>query len=431
MRSPTRACTATTSIQPRVRLAEEQAHLNALPIRATQDSPAISHASVIPFESFQHPLSVYEKSSKGRGLLHRLARRINLEPLAPDLHAPSRESKTMTRAVASAKSYLENEQKRIESIHAAYSRKRTDLQGSPDLKAAWAYLEEKARTTREFLERFDKADGRFERAQSAIYKEVRKKALRKFPGLVQWMETTAEYSAEIKAALHPDHSQPYDTGLLADPEIVTGDFKYDVFEPPYPLQHSELNVGNNFEQDDSFPWADWGTLAQYVRFSHNHSWPELSSGTSKYGYNVVNVGVNYRMPKHGALKVTVVLKALDHEVAFKISDNFGPSDAAVNISHMIFFPVKSGAETRYLHSISLLEERKTSDGDGVSGSIKVVALHTPIIANFTTGHIHEGEDLQITVDSWFRIASSAICMKTQLLTALHLKVEKIYLRVIE
>ncbi len=51
---------ATTGIQPCVRLLEDQAQFIALPIRATQDTPAISHASVMPFESLQHPLSVYE-----------------------------------------------------------------------------------------------------------------------------------------------------------------------------------------------------------------------------------------------------------------------------------------------------------------------------------------------------------------------------------
>jgi len=51
---------ATTGVQPCARLSEDQAHFSALPIRATQDAPAISHASVLPFESLQHPLSVYE-----------------------------------------------------------------------------------------------------------------------------------------------------------------------------------------------------------------------------------------------------------------------------------------------------------------------------------------------------------------------------------
>lgn len=49
-----------SSVQPCARLSEDQAHFSALPIRATQDAPAISHASVLPFESLQHPLSVYE-----------------------------------------------------------------------------------------------------------------------------------------------------------------------------------------------------------------------------------------------------------------------------------------------------------------------------------------------------------------------------------
>ena len=51
---------ATTGVQPCVRLPEEQAQLSASPIRALQDAPAISHASVVPFESLQHPLSVYQ-----------------------------------------------------------------------------------------------------------------------------------------------------------------------------------------------------------------------------------------------------------------------------------------------------------------------------------------------------------------------------------
>ena len=51
---------ATTGVQPCVRLPEDQARFSALPIRAPRDTPAISHANVMPFESLQHPLSVYE-----------------------------------------------------------------------------------------------------------------------------------------------------------------------------------------------------------------------------------------------------------------------------------------------------------------------------------------------------------------------------------
>jgi transposase len=50
----------TTGIAPCVRLIEDQAHLIALPVRMTQGVPAISHARVVPFESLQHPLSVYQ-----------------------------------------------------------------------------------------------------------------------------------------------------------------------------------------------------------------------------------------------------------------------------------------------------------------------------------------------------------------------------------
>ena len=51
---------ATTGVQPCVRLPEERAQFAALPMRATPDTPAISHAKAMPFESLQHPLSVYE-----------------------------------------------------------------------------------------------------------------------------------------------------------------------------------------------------------------------------------------------------------------------------------------------------------------------------------------------------------------------------------
>lgn len=56
---------ATTGLVPSARLPEERAQFSALPIRATQDTPAISHASVLPFESLQHPLSVYESLLEG------------------------------------------------------------------------------------------------------------------------------------------------------------------------------------------------------------------------------------------------------------------------------------------------------------------------------------------------------------------------------
>jgi len=50
----------TTGIAPCVRLIEDQAQLSALPARIPQALPPISCSRVIPFESLQHPLSVYD-----------------------------------------------------------------------------------------------------------------------------------------------------------------------------------------------------------------------------------------------------------------------------------------------------------------------------------------------------------------------------------
>lgn len=51
---------ATTGVQPSVRFVEDQAQLSALPSRAAQPTPVIARASIVPFESLQHPLSVYQ-----------------------------------------------------------------------------------------------------------------------------------------------------------------------------------------------------------------------------------------------------------------------------------------------------------------------------------------------------------------------------------
>lgn len=51
---------ATTGVRPCVRLTEDQAQLGALPFRPMQSTPATARTSVVPFESLQHPLSVYQ-----------------------------------------------------------------------------------------------------------------------------------------------------------------------------------------------------------------------------------------------------------------------------------------------------------------------------------------------------------------------------------
>lgn len=51
---------ATTGVQPCVRLTEDQAQLSALPVFAMQSVPVIARTSVVPLESLQHPLSVYQ-----------------------------------------------------------------------------------------------------------------------------------------------------------------------------------------------------------------------------------------------------------------------------------------------------------------------------------------------------------------------------------
>jgi transposase len=51
---------ATTGVRPCVRLTEDRAQLSALPVHTMQSAPAIARTSVMPFESLQHPLSVYQ-----------------------------------------------------------------------------------------------------------------------------------------------------------------------------------------------------------------------------------------------------------------------------------------------------------------------------------------------------------------------------------
>lgn len=333
----------------------------------------------------------------------------------------------------SIESKVENEKKLIDTINTSFNKKREDILKTLDINGAKAYLEEEKRSFNSFIDQFGQNADRLDTVKAALKKEINKHTLKKFPEFKEIIKLNAQHMNHLHNALHSDNIlSDIDRGLVPDLEVVIFDDDYVVLYPPYELQEADLNVGGDFDQDDSFPWADWGTLTNYVRYSHEHSWTEMSTHSHKYAHSSVGLGVNYKMPKHGSLDITVVLKNLDNQVAYAFTDNTGPSYAKFVIENTFFIPVSSGGTQLYLHSATMFDESKRTEGGNTpSQSIFPVTTDAPFIINFRTDHIHEGEDLRIMIASWLRVYSTSFRMRIDMIASLLWKVEKIYLKVVE
>jgi hypothetical protein len=327
---------------------------------------------------------------------------------------------------------VENEKKLIFAINEKFTKRGEGLSKFFNYKDTLKYFEKQSQMYDSFLDRFDESSGRVDFAGMAMRKEIRKNAVKMFPEVKELLRLNTQQNDVLLDALHAGHvTNLVDQGLLADPELVISDYDYDEFEPPYPLMEEEINVDGDFDQDGSFSWADWGTLSHYVRFKVNHGIWDSSWDAYKYASTHVGLGINYRMPKHGALDITIVLKNFDNHVTYAVTDNFGFSDANFDLENMIFIPVSSGGVRKYLHAVSMIHERRNTSGNNISDSIRPLATNSPFIINFRTDHIHEGEDIQVMVASWLRIYSRVNQMKTDISVSLLWKVDKIYLRVVE
>ena len=340
--------------------------------------------------------------------------------------------KTATLVKPAIESKADNEKQLIETINADFKKKREDISKKLNLKEARIYLEKQRQSYDAFLNQFDKKNEHLDSIKAALKKEIKKNTLKQFPEFKELMRLDSLHANRLETALNTASLiGDFNNGLMVDPEVVISDYDYEIVEPPYDLFDSELNVGGDFDEDSSFPWHDWGTLTNYVRYRHEHSWTEGTTHSHKYASSSVSLGINYKMPRHGSLDITVVLKNLNNQVAYGFTDNIGPSYAKFNIENTIFIPVSSGGTRRYIHSATMFNETRKSEGGESSNSIFPVATDTPSFINFRTEHIHEGEDLQIMIASWLRVYSTSFRMRVDLIASLLWKVDKIYLRVVE
>ena len=109
----------------------------------------------------------------------------------------------------------------------------------------------------------------------------------------------------------------------------------------------------------------------------------------------------------------------------------GPVMQSLQLKIHFFVPVSSHGTLQYLHSATMMNESKhTEGGNSPSQSIFPITTNTPFILNFRTDHIHEGEDVEIMIASWLRVNSTSFRMKIDMIASLLWKVEKIYLKVV-
>ena len=347
---------------------------------------------------------------------------------AKQLKRKRSESTTLLKDLIESK--VANEKERIDDINAKFSSKRKDIFKTFNMKEAETYLRKERKSYDSFVAKFDKKAGHLESTKTQLRKEIAKNALKKFPGLKEITRLNSQNIAHLHNALHPGATGDFDSGLIADPEVVLPDVSdFDVFEPPYELWEAD-NVGQDFDEDTSLPWADWGTLHHVVQYSDDHSWTDSQGRSQKYAHNSVAVGVNYRMPKHGALDITLVLTNFENQIDYSITDNFFTSNASVVIENYMLIPISSGGNLIYTHTRHMIFESEKSYGENKSGLIHPVPTNTPRIINFRTDHIHGGVDVQIMIASWLAISSNLYRMKAKINATLLWKVDKIYAMVV-
>lgn len=325
---------------------------------------------------------------------------------------------------------VKDEEKIINSINENFSKKRDKISKNPQFEEARLYLKKQNELYHSRIDQFDKKSERLDKIKTALKKEIKRQTLKNFPELKELLKLNSQRNNQLKNALHPGHApSDFDRGLIVNAELaIYPDSGYVIFEPPY--EHLGTNETGDFDDDLSFSWADWGTLAHIVRFSLNDSWTSSWFGAERYATSTVEFGVKYKMPKHGALDITVVLTNTEDYINYSVEDNFGFSETSIDISNMIFISVLSGGRLIYLEAATTVNKNIYSDGDDISGSIHPVTTNNPLIINFSTDHIHEGEDLEIRVASWFRISGSTDNMDTNIFANLLWKVNQIYLKAV-
>lgn len=325
-----------------------------------------------------------------------------------------------------------DEKKLIDAINKDFNKKREEIYKNPEIEKAWSYLKKQNKLYDSFIDKFGKKAERLDKVETSLKNDIKKQTLEKFLEFKKLIRLNKQNINYLQDALHPGHSTDvFDRGLIADGEFaVSPDYDYNVFEPPY--EQLRPNETGDFDVDNSFSWPDWGTLITTVRFKLDDSWTNFSS-SDKYSSNEVHLGVKYRMPRHGSLDVTVVIINVDNYFNYSLDDNWGSSYSCIDISNMIFVDVLSGGRLIYRDAATTVNLPLESDGeeDDKSGPFDPIAKNARILINFSTEHIHEGEDVEILVASWFRIYGMLNNMKAEIFTNLVWKVDKIYVRVLD
>jgi hypothetical protein len=319
------------------------------------------------------------------------------------------------------------EKKSLRRIIESFNEQRKKIAGEFGLDKAADFLKEEKKA-------YDrKADGLSDRAKLELRLDVARNAIKLFPALNQMAWLNNRQAVQIQNSLNVGSAAGvFDRNVLNNLDVAFPEslFDWTVLRPPFRL--SDSNISEAFDEDNSFPWADWGTLHQSARLSNSHSWTDFSGSSYEYADGSVGIGTPFRMPTHGELEVSIVLWNLDNKFTYSLENNWGPSSASLGMCNMIFGHVFLPGNPQPLggDSAHVYHQDRSSDGGEISESVSPIPANAPVIVNFRTGHIHEGTDLEIWASSWFRAYSSLTCMDATLKGSLIWKVEKIYVRVV-
>ena len=327
---------------------------------------------------------------------------------------------------------VKKEKKRIDEINAKFNKKREEVLKTFDIKEASNYLKKERETFDSFFGQFDQNVVRLEPMKKALRKEIQKNALKRFPVFRELALINSENATNLEHGLLAnfalgDHLR----APLSDPEIFLQavDNPYYEVAPPFNLSEAQTNVeGESFNEDYSFPSAEWGLLGNDVRYKDSNGFFDSGSSFKLATSNVI-IGCNFTMPKFGMLEVIVVVSNLDNHITYSASDNFGPSDASFEIfNHLVFF-VWSQAGWLFGPDFTAINVAGRSDGDDISDTITQIAPGKKFFLRGIVGPIQEGYLLKITVTSGFTAYSTLHNMDIDITGSVLWKVEHIYVRV--
>ena len=201
------------------------------------------------------------------------------------------------------------------------------------------------------------------------------------------------------------------------------------FTPPFEFGDvSKSEMQPLIKVDQSFVDPETGILVHDLRFRHNDDgW--FNWGGDPFGWSEQHcrIGVNFRVPETGFVDFNVVIQNLYNKISYSVSDNFGFSDATLQIFHsLIVRVVRVGSGQRFGTETEMVTAGIVSFGEEYSFSTSQIQNSTPFTLSFRNEDAYlKGEQLRVEVVSRIYIRSSVNDMQTHVDAVIAWQLKKI------